>query len=93
MVFGTNALVTKPAISLAPMIVTAILSHYGYQQISNASASTTSTLSADNMAELHHVMFIMACVVPMVMGSLQLLIWSLYTIRDSHTTVGKYVET
>ena len=31
LVFGTNALFTKPAQSLAPMLVVAILSSYGYE--------------------------------------------------------------
>lgn len=33
MVFGTNALFTKPAQSLAPMIVLNILNHFGYEQL------------------------------------------------------------
>ncbi len=30
MVFGTNALFTKPAQSLAPMLVVSVLNQYGY---------------------------------------------------------------
>lgn len=33
MVFGTNAVIVKPAQSVAPMIVVAILNHYGYEQL------------------------------------------------------------
>lgn len=36
MVFGTNALFTKPAQSLAPMIVLYILNQYGYEQLKDA---------------------------------------------------------
>ena len=31
LVFGTNALFTKPAQSVAPMLIVAILSSYGYE--------------------------------------------------------------
>ncbi len=33
MVFGTNALFTKPAQSLAPMLVVSVLNQYGYAEI------------------------------------------------------------
>ncbi|KAM3597902.1 uncharacterized protein V6R79_010948 [Siganus canaliculatus] len=36
MVFGTNALFTKPAQSLAPMIVLNILNQFGYEQLKDA---------------------------------------------------------
>ncbi|XP_023254120.1 transmembrane protein 180-like [Seriola lalandi dorsalis] len=36
MVFGTNALFTKPAQSLAPMIVLSILNQFGYEQLKEA---------------------------------------------------------
>lgn len=36
MVFGTNALFTKPAQSLAPMLVVFILNQYGYEELKNA---------------------------------------------------------
>lgn len=36
MVFGTNALFTKPAQSLAPMIVLSILNQFGYEQLKDA---------------------------------------------------------
>lgn len=35
MVFGTNALFTKPAQSLAPMVVVTILNQYGYYNLNN----------------------------------------------------------
>lgn len=37
MVFGTNALFTKPAQSLAPMLVLSILNQYKYEQLKDAS--------------------------------------------------------
>jgi len=91
MVFGLNALVTKPAISLAPMITVATLNRYGYSSSLSASPGVvTSTVAA---AEVQHTagddvltsaMFNMTCAVPVVVGLLQLLIWRFYTIRDSH---------
>ena len=33
MVFGTNALIVKPAISLSPMLVVAVLNKYGYSDL------------------------------------------------------------
>lgn len=36
MVFGTNALFTKPAQSLAPMLVLKIFNQYGYEELKEA---------------------------------------------------------
>nr|XP_029507456.1 transmembrane protein 180-like [Oncorhynchus nerka] len=36
MVFGTNALFTKPAQSLAPMLVVSILNQFGYENLKDA---------------------------------------------------------
>lgn len=36
MVFGTNALFTKPAQSLAPMMVLSILNQFGYEHLKDA---------------------------------------------------------
>lgn len=36
MVFGTNALFTKPAQSLAPMLVISILNQFGYERLKDA---------------------------------------------------------
>jgi Na+/melibiose symporter-like transporter len=83
MVFGTNALVTKPAQSLAPMLVTAILASYGYQRATGSGAGA-----------LHGAMFLLACAVPVGVGVLQALVWSLYTLRHTHittTTTTTYV--
>jgi len=90
MVFGLNALVTKPAISFAPMITVALLKHYGYSSMpSNVLGESTSTLTATVAQHsagdvLTDAMFYMVCAVPVVVGLLQLFIWHFYTIRDSH---------
>ena len=40
MVFGTNALFTKPAQSLSPMLVVYILNQYGYESLKDAAQAT-----------------------------------------------------
>lgn len=40
MVFGTNALFTKPAQSLAPMLVVSILNQYGYESLKDTAQTT-----------------------------------------------------
>ena len=100
MVFGINALITKPAQSLAPMFGVAILNQFGYQQFKAAlQAATEKDLSSlsmnhsvDDVRDLHSVMFYLACCIPVVIGTLQLIIWRFYTIRSSHLSISKYVE-
>lgn len=41
MVFGTNALFTKPGQSLAPMIVLAILNQFGYEELKDVRGSSS----------------------------------------------------
>ena len=89
MVFGLNALVTKPAISFAPMITVALLSSYGYNSapLTALGVSTTTTAATTEVQQtLTNAMFYTTCAVPVAMGLLQLLIWRFYTIRDSHKT-------
>ncbi|KAL4235212.1 MFS/sugar transport protein [Mactra antiquata] len=76
MVFGTNALVVKPAISLSPMLIVSILNRYGYDRLKD------DTLSSDEVTTLSGVMFNLLCLFPFIIGSIQYCAWSLYTIRD-----------
>ena len=88
MVFGTNALITKPAISIAPMITVAMLNRHGYEY-----AKTDSMMPHGySVEDLHSCMLHLLVVTPVVVGLLQLLIWSRYTIRNSHIEVSKYTE-
>lgn len=50
MVFGTNALFTKPAQSLAPMLVLTILNQFEYEQLKDA------TQDADKRSVLFYVL-------------------------------------
>ncbi|KAM9493384.1 transmembrane protein 180-like isoform 2-T2 [Clarias gariepinus] len=84
MVFGTNALFTKPAQSLAPMLVVSILNQYGYESMKSGNVTDQSALEA-----LHSVMFYMVCLVPLCITVLQFLFWKPFSVRDSHTTDSK----
>ncbi|RDD47341.1 Transmembrane protein 180 [Trichoplax sp. H2] len=74
MIFGTNALFTKPAQSLAPMFVVSFLTGYGYQHGSQA-------VTIPAKPELRQAMFSMICLVPIVASVIQILIWSFYSLR------------
>nr|XP_040046927.1 transmembrane protein 180 [Gasterosteus aculeatus aculeatus] len=88
MVFGTNALFTKPSQSLAPMIVLTVLNQFGYEQLKDAARG-----SNDRAAEsLHSVMFYLVCLVPMCVAALQALAWRPFSIRNSHTVDIKYLD-
>ncbi|NWV66574.1 MF13A protein, partial [Malurus elegans] len=69
MVFGTNALFTKPAQSLAPMVVVTILNHYGYKNL-------------NNVPDLHDAMFYLICLVPLCIAVLQILTWTHFSIQN-----------
>ncbi|XP_033741017.1 transmembrane protein 180-like [Pecten maximus] len=79
LVYGNNALVTKPAISLSPMMTVAVLNTYGYQQLDKK------TLTVPQISSLHDTMFLLLCIQPIVIGTLQLITWSFYSIRDRKT--------
>lgn len=88
MVFGTNALFTKPAQSLAPMIVLTILNQFGYEQLKEvAEDADTSALET-----LHRTMFYLVCLFPLAVALLQYLFWRPFSVRDSHTIDSKYIE-
>ncbi|XP_052815093.1 transmembrane protein 180-like [Mya arenaria] len=76
MVFGSNALVVKPAISLSPMFVVWMLNKYGYEQLNKDSLGPAET------ASLHHIMFLLLCMYPLVLGCIQFVAWSFYSIRE-----------
>ncbi|KAK7112206.1 hypothetical protein V1264_011691 [Littorina saxatilis] len=74
-VFGSNALVTKPAQSLCPMLVVSILNRYGYEEVKHGSASPA------EINELESVMFQLICFFPVILGVMQYIAWSQFTIR------------
>ncbi|XP_067859623.1 transmembrane protein 180-like [Heptranchias perlo] len=88
MVFGTNALFTKPAQSLAPMLVVTILNQFDYEKLKdNLVLPEQSALQ-----ELHWAMFYLICLTPIIIAVLQILAWTPFSIRNSHTDAAKYME-
>ncbi|XP_044289757.1 transmembrane protein 180-like isoform X4 [Varanus komodoensis] len=82
MVFGTNALFTKPAQSLAPMFVVTILNQFGYANLSGNVAQPDPNL----FLGLHDAMFYMICLVPFCIAVIQILTWTPFSIQNSHLT-------
>eukprot|EP00105_Crassostrea_gigas_P015200 XP_011432121.1 PREDICTED: transmembrane protein 180 isoform X1 [Crassostrea gigas] len=86
MVYGTNALFVKPAISLSPMLAVAILNRYGYSYIQHSKNSpvrpTASTPSPDQLKDLKDAMFFLVCWYPIIIGTIQLISWSYYKITN-----------
>ncbi|XP_006942298.1 transmembrane protein 180-like isoform X1 [Felis catus] len=77
MVFGINALFTKPAQSLAPMMILSKLKQYGY---GNADKST--------IFDLHDAMFNLICLVPLGIAVIQILVWSPFSMRNKTDYTG-----
>ncbi|XP_055507547.1 transmembrane protein 180-like isoform X1 [Leucoraja erinacea] len=88
MVFGTNALFTKPAQSLAPMLVVTILNQYDYEKLKDIATLTNQS----GLEDLHRVMFGLVCLTPMCIALLQILAWTPFSIRESHADVPKYLD-
>ncbi|XP_042336605.1 transmembrane protein 180-like [Sceloporus undulatus] len=80
MVFGTNALFTKPAQSLAPMLVVTVLNQFGYAQLNNKAIQPDAQL----FLGLHDAMFYMICLVPLCIAVIQILTWTRFSIQNSH---------
>uniref|UniRef100_A0A4W5QN86 Major facilitator superfamily domain containing 13a-like n=1 Tax=Hucho hucho TaxID=62062 RepID=A0A4W5QN86_9TELE len=95
MVFGTNALFTKPAQSLAPMLVVSNLNQFGYENLKDAGRDA----NPSDLEALHTTMFYLVCVcgahVCRRPASLRLeaLAWSPFSIRNSHTVDTMYIST
>jgi Na+/melibiose symporter-like transporter len=68
-----SALVSKPAISLSPMFVVAILNSYGYSDLKDKTMGAT--------PELKYIMFILVCCFPIIIGTIQLIAWSFFDIQ------------
>ena len=100
MVFGTNALITKPAQSIAPMLTVAVLNRYGYSSLHDVTGAasvsgpaTAAVAAAASLDELKAAMVSVCCVTSLLLGVLQLCVWSMYRIRESHhSTIVKHVE-
>ena len=73
MIFGTNALITKPAISLSPMLSVAVLNSHGYGEMMEKATAAS--------PELKHVMFILICCYPVFLGTIQYISWSYFKLK------------
>jgi Na+/melibiose symporter-like transporter len=91
MVFGANALITKPAVSFAPMITVSILNHHGYEKLKEMSAPPGDSTGLVN-ADLDGTMFHLLVWTPLLLAILQLIFWSFYTLRDSHKSTKKVIS-
>eukprot|EP00794_Sanderia_malayensis_P014200 gene14200-15682_t len=83
MIFGTNALVTKPAQSIAPMLIVYILGIYGYktQKVFGQKLDAKN----DHSADIETAMFNLLCFIPAMVGVIQIIIWRVYNIRKKGT--------
>ncbi|XP_067938920.1 transmembrane protein 180-like isoform X2 [Watersipora subatra] len=75
MVYGSNAAVVKPALSLAPMVVAAMLSRSGYDAVKAGTATPEQT------AYLQQIIFTFSCFAPVIIGSVQIFAWRQYRLR------------
>jgi len=89
MVFGTNALITKPGNSLAPMLVVAILNSNNYQSLKDSPENQT---NPEQLNELKDVMFSLLCLIPLFLSLFQIIIWKFYKLRNSKAIIAKHVE-
>ncbi|XP_022095515.1 transmembrane protein 180-like [Acanthaster planci] len=91
-VFGYNALFTKAAASVAPMVILNALNRYGYQTLMLQDTTPNHHTDTDSMEQLHKVMFLLACCIPIVIGCVQMLVWYPFSIRKSHIVIPKHIE-
>lgn len=78
MVFGTNALITKPAASLAPIITVAFLSRYGYVRKPPTVGDLATVATVAVGSELVAAMVAIVSVTTIILGSVQFFIWLAY---------------
>lgn len=92
MYFGMNALFTKPAQSIAPMVVVGMLAKHGFTQdspVSSVSSVSESALGIGSVAsdvvggtELQDAMFYLLWVTPCICTPLQLLLWKFFPRKE-----------
>ncbi|XP_077989683.1 transmembrane protein 180-like [Glandiceps talaboti] len=88
MFFAANAVIIKPAQSIAPIIVVALLNANGFEEVRSGR-----TVDRETIAQLRFVMFQIAWLVPFVSGLVQVVMWLKYSLRDSHLAGSKTVNT
>jgi len=78
-IFGLNALITKPAISIAPMIVVYVLDKYNYELYKKNQLTDSAALD-----ELTSTMFYLLCLMAVIPSALQWLAFRNYSLREKH---------
>ena len=91
MVFGTNALVTKPANSIAPMFIVYILQQHGYKSDSLQVNSSLATLEASK--ELKDTMFMLLYAIPILLGAVQMVVWRFYRLKGRSKSPMPVIQT
>jgi Na+/melibiose symporter-like transporter len=89
MVFGTNALITKPANSLSPMLVVSILNRFGYGEVKKMTSGKMADIDGAGSEGLKMAMFALVCWYPVVMGVIQLFSWSFFRINKRTEIIVK----
>lgn len=94
-VFGTNALITKPAQSLAPMLVLFLLNPFGFQDFKRDPKSLTLLISSSGrLMGLQSATMTLLWAWPLIVGILQIVVFSRYSLRNTHQhLVAKHMET
>ena len=87
MVYGTNALVVKPAYSLSPMLIVVIINRYGYESFRKK------TISEAELEVLKDGMFMIVWSLPLIIGIVQLITWSFFTFRNQFKSAEVLIET
>ncbi len=71
------------------MIVVNILNRYHYDSIKRGNT----TPSPNGLGELHSAMFSLLCLIPVVLGSIQFVIWSQYPFKHATDNSQKKIKT
>lgn len=80
---------TKPAQSVAPMFVVAILSRVGYEPaVGDAVGASTDASAAHISQPVREAMFVLLWAVPLVCGCVQLALWMAYSLRGASGASG-----
>lgn len=75
LIFSLNALITKPAISIAPVIIVFLLNRNGYEQYQREQIKSIQLHSCMN-----HVIF----AIPLFLGIIEILLFRRYSLRNKH---------
>jgi Na+/melibiose symporter-like transporter len=92
--FGINALLTKPAQSIIPVLTVGLWTAYGYRKTDDveaapaadgavASPAANPILSSPQAAQLQHVIFLCCTLGPLLTGLVQALLWRHYSLHGA----------